>query len=162
IKQKKDYRDFYTTRETYLSPSLAALYHLPTSSDWQRYEFPADSPRAGMLTQISFLALHSHPGRSSPTLRGKALREILLCQKVPDPPGNVNFTVVQETNNPKYKTARERLTAHQTEATCAGCHKLIDPIGLSMENFDTVGSFRTMENGAPIDASGMFDGKPFN
>ena len=52
------------------------------------------------LTEVSFVALHSHPGRSSPTIRGKALREVFLCQKVPDPPGNVNFALVQDTKNP--------------------------------------------------------------
>ena len=86
------------------------------------------------------------------------MREILLCQKVPDPPGNVNFNVVQDTNNPDYKTARERLTAHRTEPTCAGCHKIMDPIGLALENFDSSGGYRATENGAPIDASGELDG----
>src|SRR5581483_3074742 len=153
IKQKKDYRDFYTTRETYLSPSLAALYHLPTSSDWQRYEFPADSPRAGMLTQISFLAGHSHPGRSSPTLRGKALREILLCQPVPRPPANVDFSIVENPNS-NYHTARDRLEAHRKNPVCAGCHKIMDPMGLALENFDGAGEYRDTERGAKIDASG--------
>jgi hypothetical protein len=60
-----------------------------------------------------------------------------------------------------HKTARERLSIHVEDATCAGCHKLTDPIGLSMENYDAVGAFRTRENGALIDASGAFDGKPY-
>jgi hypothetical protein len=80
---------------------------------------------------------------------------------VPDPPGNVNFNLVQDTNNPNFKTARQRLEAHRTEATCAGCHKIMDPVGLSMENFDTIGGFRTTENGAMIDASGELDGAKF-
>jgi hypothetical protein len=132
-----------------------------TREGWEAYEFPKDDPRAGLLTQISFLALHSHPGRSSPTLRGKALREVLLCQKVPDPPGNVNFNLVQDTKNPNLKTARERLTQHRTDPTCAGCHKLIDPMGLSLENFDSLGDYRASENGAAIDASGELDGMSF-
>jgi hypothetical protein len=110
---------------------------------------------------MSFVALHSHPGRSSPTLRGKALREVILCQKVPDPPGNVNFNIVQDTTNPLYKTVRQRLTAHRTEATCAGCHKLMDPVGLGMENFDAIGGYRAAENGAAIDPSGEIDGVTF-
>ncbi len=163
VTQKGDYRDIFTTRKTFLTRLLGSVYDVPVSveSGWEAHEYPDGDPHAGIVSEISFVALHSHPGRSSSTLRGKAVRQILLCQKVPDPPGNVNFTVVQETNNPKYKTARERLVAHRTEATCAGCHKLIDPIGLAMENFDTVGEYRTTENGAPIDASGEFDGKPF-
>ena len=165
-----DYRDLFTTRRTFLTPALGALYRVPTppkaegdSSDpgWQAFEFPDGDPRAGILMQASFVSLHSHPGRSSPTLRGKALREVILCQKVPDPPANVNFTVVQDTSNPKYRTTRERVTAHRTDPTCAGCHKLIDPMGLAMENFDSSGGYRTTENGAIIDASGELDGVQF-
>ena len=167
LTQKADYRDLFTTRKTFLTPLLGSIYRVPVPvqsgslDGWVPYEFPEGDPRAGILMQASFVALHSHPGRSSPTIRGKALREIMLCQKVPDPPGNVNFTIVQDTDNPQYKTARARLAAHTTEATCAGCHKLIDPLGLPMENFDSSGAYRTTENGAPIDASGELDGVKF-
>lgn len=167
ITQNGDYRDVFTTRRTFLIPILGSIYRVPVVAPdnlpdaWTLHEFPADSGQSGILTQVSFVGLHSHPGRSSPTLRGRALREILLCMQVPDPPGNVDFTLVQNTFNPQYKTARARLTAHATEATCAGCHKIIDPIGLSLENFDTVGDFRDMENGAKIDASGELDGVRF-
>lgn len=163
ITENGDYRDIFTTRKTFLTRLLGSIYDVPVTVDtgWEAHEYPDGDPRAGILSEISFVALHSHPGRSSSTLRGKAVRQILLCQKVPDPPGNVIFTVVQDTKNPLYKTARERLTAHRTQPTCAGCHKLIDPIGLSMENFDTVGEYRTEENGATIDASGEFDGTKF-
>jgi hypothetical protein len=166
--QKGDYRDSFTTRNTFLTPALASIYHVtiaPPDGMWNTfvpYQYPADAEQAGILTQGSFVALHSHPGRSSPTIRGKALRQILLCQKVPDPPGNVNFRVVQDTSNPQYKTARERVTAHRTEPTCAGCHKLVDPIGLAMENFDTIGGYRATENGATIDSSGELDGAKFS
>ena len=128
---------------------------------WVPYEFPKDVPQAGILTEASFVGLHSQPGRSSATVRGKALREVLLCQKVPDPPGNVNFNLVQDVNNPNFKTARQRLKAHATEATCAGCHKIMDPVGLALENFDTIGGYRSTENGAPIDATGELDGMKF-
>ncbi len=160
-----DYRDLFTTRKTFLTPLLGSIYDVPVARGapgaWQPYEFAEGDPRAGILMEASFVALHSHPGRSSPTLRGKALREVLLCQKVPDPPGNVNFAVVQDSNNPNLKTTRARLTAHRTEPTCAGCHKLMDPMGLAMENFDSSGGFRTTENGVPIDTSGELDGVKF-
>ena len=164
-----DYRDLFTTRRTFLTPLLGSVYgvQMPSTAalggldQWQPYEYPEGDPRAGILTQVSFVSLHSHPGRTSATLRGKALREILLCQKVPDPPANVNFTVVQDTENPVYKTARERMNAHRTEAVCAGCHKITDPIGLALENFDSAGGYRATENGASIDTSGEFDGKKF-
>jgi len=80
---------------------------------------------------------------------------------VPDPPGNVNFNLVQDTKNPQFRTARARLGAHATQATCVGCHKLIDPIGLGLETFDSLGEYRATENGAPIDASGELDGVKF-
>lgn len=163
INRRGDYRDIFTTRQTFVTRALGAIYHIPVSTPtgWEAFEYPAEDPRAGLLTQISFVAVHSHPGRSSPTLRGKAVRELLLCQKVPDPPGNVDFKIIQDVDNPKFKTARERLTAHRTEAMCAGCHKITDPIGLALENFDGLGQYRTSENGVAIDASGDVAGVPF-
>jgi Protein of unknown function (DUF1588)/Protein of unknown function (DUF1592)/Protein of unknown function (DUF1585)/Protein of unknown function (DUF1595)/Protein of unknown function (DUF1587) len=158
-----DYRDLFNSRKTVLTRNLGLVYRVPVEArtGWEDHEFPADDPRAGLLTQISFLALHSHPGRSSATLRGKAIRELLLCEPVPMPPANVNFAIVQDTGNPKYKTARERLSAHRTDAVCAGCHKIMDPVGLALENFDGAGQYRMTENGAPIDASGDLDGTAF-
>ena len=169
LAQRGDYRDLFTTRKTFLTRSLGALYGVAVVDDvanglparWVPYEYAEGDPRAGILTHASFVSLHSHPGRSSPTLRGKAFRETFLCQRVPDPPVNVDFTVVQNTDNPIFKTARERLTAHRTSPTCAGCHKITDPIGLALENFDSAGGYRTLENGAPIDTSGELNGKPF-
>jgi hypothetical protein len=165
-----DYRDIFTTRKTFLTQELAAIYKVPITVDtpngspekWESYEFKSDSPYAGILTQVAFTGLHSPPGRSSATVRGKAVREVLLCQKVPAPPGNVNFNLVQDTNNPNYKTARQRLTAHATEAMCTGCHKIMDPIGLALENFDGAGAYRLRENGADIDVKGTIDGIAFN
>jgi hypothetical protein len=165
--EKGDYRDLFTTRKTFLTPLLASIYRVPAvfpdgfQSTWIAYDYPKDAPEAGILTQASFVALHSQPGRSSATIRGKALREVLLCQKVPNPPGNVKFDIVQNTNDPNFKTARQRVKAHATQATCAGCHKIMDPVGLAFENFDTIGGFRTTENGADIDASGELDGVKF-
>ena len=161
ITKKKDYRDLFTTRETFISPSLARLYRIPSPKlAWVPYTFPPDSQRAGLLTQVSFLAVHSHPGRSSPTVRGKALRELLLCQRVPSPPVNVDFSLLNDPNA-SYRTARERLTAHRSNPVCAGCHQVTDPMGLALENFDGAGRYRDDEDGAEIDASGTLDGKAF-
>ena len=164
--QRGDYRDLFTTRKTFMTRELGALYGVPVAdnvpngfpSRWIPYEYPAGDPRGGLLVQAGFAALHSHPGRSSPTLRGRALRELLLCQKIPDPPNDVSFAVVQDTASAQYKTARARLDAHLTAPTCAGCHKLTDPIGLALERFDSAGGYRETENGAPIDTSGDLDG----
>ena len=160
VTKNKDYRDIFTTRETFLSPSLAALYRLPSTPGWMPYEFPEGSPRMGILTQAAFLAAHSHPGRSSPTLRGKALREILLCQPVPKPPANVDFSLL-ENPDPNVRTQRDRVAVHLKNPVCAGCHKVTDPMGLALENFDGAGQYRETEKGAKIDASGSMDGKNF-
>lgn len=163
VTQDGDYRDIFTSRKTFLTRNLGMVYRVPveTRDGWEAHVFPAGDERAGLLSQISFLSLHSHPGRSSATLRGKAIRELLLCEPVPMPPANVNFSIVQDTSNPKFKTARERLTAHRTDAVCAGCHKVMDPVGLGLETFDGAGQQRTSENGAQIDASGDLDGVSF-
>ena len=163
--RQADYRDLITTPHTFLTRSLAALYGVPLvdmtdngqPQRWLPYTYPPGDPRSGILAQSSFQALHSPSGRSSPTLRGKAVREYLLCQTVPPPPANVDFKIVQDTNNPAYKTTRARLTAHRSDPVCAGCHRITDPIGLGLENFDSSGGYRTTENGEVIDASGDFN-----
>ncbi len=169
LARKSDYRDLFTTRSTFLTPTLGIIYGMPVDADmavgtpdpWVPAEVPDNGLNAGILTHASFVALYSHPGRTSPTLRGKALREVFLCQRVPDPPGNVSFTVVQDTTNPAYKTVRERLRAHASEAMCTGCHKITDPIGLALDTSDSAAGFRTNENGAKIDAGGELDGIKF-
>lgn len=160
IRENRDYRDLYTTRDTFMSPALAVLYGVTATPGWKPYQFPEESGRAGIETHISFLAVHSHPGRSSPTLRGKALRELLLCQPVPRPPANVDFSALE---NPKseHRTQRDRVNFHLENPVCAGCHKITDPIGLSLELFDGAGIYRTVERGTPIDPSGSLDGKSF-
>jgi hypothetical protein len=134
---------------------------VPAPPGWTRYELPADDARVGLLTQIAFLAAHAHPGRSSATLRGKALRELLLCQKVPRPPPNVDFSIIEDPKSTLH-TARERLAAHRANPVCAGCHKLTDPIGLALEHFDGAGEYRATERGAAIDASGTLDGRNYS
>jgi hypothetical protein len=145
---------------------LGSLYKLPVHEaafgGWMPYTFSPSDPHAGILTLAAFLMLDpTHEGRSSPTIRGKTVRELLLCQKIPPPPGNVDFKLVQDTHNLLYRTARDRLTAHRDNPVCAGCHSITDPIGLAMENYDAIGQYRTQENDAVIDASGSFEHKPY-
>lgn len=158
-----DYRELFTSRHTVMTRALGPLYNarVDASTGWQPYEFPDDGKRAGLLSQAGLVALYSHPGRSSATLRGRAVRELLMCQPVPDPPGNVDFNVVQDTTNTELRTARERLSSHAENPVCAGCHSITDPIGLTLETYDGSGAFRRQENGANIDTSGMIDGKEF-
>ena len=162
--RKGDYRDLFTTKRTFMSSDLGAIYKVPVnrgSQGWEAYEFAPDDPRGGLLTMVGFLAQHSHPGRSSPTRRGRALREILLCQTVPDPPPNVDFSAFNEPSA-KVLTARERLSVHATVPTCRGCHSLTDPIGLALENFDGAGQWRDLDHGMAIDASGSLNKVKFS
>ena len=85
------------------------------------------------------------------------MRELLLCQPIPDPPGDVDFSVFNEPSSQQL-TARDRLKVHNSVASCAGCHRLTDDIGLSLENFDGAGQFRTTDAGQDIDPSGNLDG----
>lgn len=163
VDQDRDYRDLFTARQIAMNRLLGPVYDIPVAKQgWYIHEFPAGDPRTGLLTHASLLALHAHPGRTSPTLRGKALREILLCEKVPSPPANVNFAVVQDVNNPTLKTTRARLLAHLDDESCSTCHKITDPLGLGLEQFDGVGQFRTRENGEPIDVTGTFEASGYD
>ncbi|MEY4966583.1 MAG: hypothetical protein RL274_2166 [Pseudomonadota bacterium] len=163
LHQNGDMRDLMTTRKTLINRSLASIYGVPFSfnGEWAPYEFAPDAGRSGLLTQISMLAMFSHPGRSSPTRRGVALNEILLCEPTPTPPNNVDFSEVNDTNGP-LKTVRERLMAHANDKTCASCHNAVDPLGLSLEGFDTIGGRRERENGEMIDVSATLAGKSFS
>ena len=162
VRDDADYRDIFTTRKTFLTDSLGAFYGVKVgrTHGWAPYEFPPENPRAGLLTQASFLALYAQPGRSSPTRRGKAIREIFLCQAVPNAPPNVNFSKLEDPGK-VYRTSRERLDAHRSNPVCAGCHKITDPIGLALENFDGAGAYRTEETRTRIDASGQLDDASF-
>ena len=170
LNKDADYRDLFDSRETFLTPALAALYGVPIpirqelggKVPWVPYEYPEGHARVGLLSQVTFLSLFSHPGASSPTLRGKAVREHLLCQIIPPPPPDVDFSLVRDTDNPNFRTVRDRLAEHRSNPTCAGCHLLMDPVGLALEVFDASGVYRTTENGADIDTSGQWAGQDYN
>ena len=155
----RDYRELFTTSESFMTRRLGVVYQVPvaTASGWEPYVFGEDSGRAGLLGHISLNALHSHAGRSSATLRGKFVREVLLCQDVPAPPANIDFSIVENTTG-ELRTARERLEAHVANEACSGCHTLMDPIGLALEKYDAIGMYREEENSVPIDTSGDLDG----
>lgn len=161
-----DYRDLFTTKTTFVNRRLSALYAIPASdaavTGWDSYTFSDDDKRAGIFSLAAFLMLDpTHEGRTSPTIRGKTIRELYLCQHVPPPPPAVDFKLVQDTQNQEFKTARDRLRVHAEVPTCAGCHAITDPIGLSLENYDAIGKYRTTENDADIDAAGEFEGQHY-
>ncbi len=163
VESRGDYRDLYTLDETVMTRALGVVYRQPVASrdGWEKTPLSHSGDRLGIHSHISFLALHAHPGRSSPTLRGAAIRSVFLCQQVPDPPADVDFSAVQDASDAHMPTARDRLTAHNTQPACSGCHKVMDPVGLALENYDGLGLFRSHENGALIDASGFLDGMSY-
>lgn len=152
VHRQGDYRDLFTSNETFINRPLASVYNVPYASKaaWAKFTFPPESERSGILTDIGFLSLHSHPGTSSPTRRGIKVLEIFMCQATPQPPANVDFSQVQDSTK---GTVRERLIDHMENEGCSGCHRKTDPIGLALEHFDGLGQLRTMENGMYIDVS---------
>lgn len=162
VEKEGDYRDIFTTRDTFLDRTLAAVYKVPYlgDGDWVEYTAPEDANRDGVLTHVSFLSAFSHPGRSSPTLRGVAVNEVYLCEPTPLPPANVDFSIVNDTENVELRTVRDRLMAHSLDESCSSCHDLSDPVGLTLEHYDSIGQFRMEENGAIIDVAAEINGKP--
>jgi hypothetical protein len=154
-----DFRELFTTRVAFVNSELAQLYGLPASSQG-RVNLPADGPRAGLLGKAAFLSTYAHTDGTSPTKRGKFIRERLLCQSIPAPPPEVSTVLPEPAANAP--TMRERLKVHSEVASCAGCHRLMDPIGLSLENFDAVGRWRKDDQGHPLDVSGEVNGSDFD
>lgn len=156
-----DYRAAFLTRGTFVDRRLAAIYDVraPAREGFGRVTFPDDHPRRGLLGQLSFLGLRSHPTSTSATLRGKFIRQTVLCFDVPPPPVNVNTAIPEPTADAV--TLRDRVQIHLTAPPCASCHLQMDPIGLGFEQFDGLGRFRRTEDGATIDPSGDLDGVAF-
>ncbi|HEY3500157.1 MAG TPA: DUF1592 domain-containing protein [Polyangiaceae bacterium] len=144
----------------FVTPALAQLYGVTappgSESTPQRVDLPANQGRAGILTQAGFLSVQGHPDQTSPVLRGKFVRAMLLCDPPSPPPDDVNIMVPEVDPN---ATARERFGAHLTAGnTCNGCHSAMDPIGLAFEHFDAMGVYRELDGGKVIDVSGeIFD-----
>jgi len=152
-----DLRTLLTAPFTYGDPSLAAYYGGTVSSMQNgvaRIELPA-AQRAGLFTQAAFLATHSKEIATDPVSRGKFVRERLFCQGLPPPPADIVIAAPEITPG---TTTRQRFKQHESEPLCAGCHRLIDPVGLAFENFDAIGQWREQEQGQPIDVSGELTG----
>jgi hypothetical protein len=146
-----------TKPTAFVSGPLGQLYGLmnaPTGSTPTAVELGDAQGRSGLLTQAGFLAVQGHPDQTSPVLRGKFVRAMMLCQPPKPPPDDVdtNLPTVDEG-----ATARERFSAHAEGPTCRGCHLAMDPIGFAFENFDAMGQYRTLDNGQTIDASGVIN-----
>lgn len=153
----------FTTTKAVVNAPLAKLYGLDATgldaTTFRTVSLPADSPRVGILGKAGFLSLFANQKEGSPTLRGKFIREALMCKHIPPPPGDVTAELEEPPANMPM-TKRQRLELHRTNPTCAGCHALMDPLGLPLETFDAIGGYRTTDHGLPIDASGEVDGQP--
>ncbi|MDB4981939.1 MAG: Cellulose-binding domain protein, partial [Myxococcales bacterium] len=156
-----DYLSLYDSPTVFVNNELAKIYGLPPAAmdGFRKATLPAGSPRVGLLGAGAILASNGLPQRSSPTLRGRFVAQQLLCKVVPEPPPNVNLAALDML--PAGSSVKATLEAHRKNAACAACHALMDPVGLGLENFDSVGAYRTSENGVPIDATGVLDGMAF-
>jgi hypothetical protein len=153
-------KSLLTEPVAFVDTALAQVYGVsaPTGAGagLQLVQLPPAQGRSGFLTQAGFLSVQSHPDQTSPVLRGKFVRAMLLCQPPPAPPDDVDISLPSIDEG---ATARARMAGHLAAGTsCNGCHALMDPIGLAFENFDAMGQYRETEAGMPIDASGELTG----
>ncbi len=148
---------------TFANERLAEHYGMPgvSGTALRRVPYP-DTKRRGLLGHGSILALTSHANRTSPVLRGKWVMEVLLGSPPPPPPPDVpELEATDDIAGGKALTVRERLEEHRANPACTSCHRVIDPIGLALENFDVTGRWRVRDNGEPVDAGGeLYDGTP--
>jgi mono/diheme cytochrome c family protein len=163
IRENRSVLDLLRANYTFVNERLAKHYGIPNiyGSRFRRIEFGEDGPRGGLLRQGSILLVTSYPTRTSPVIRGKWILDNLLGVPPPPPPADVPALEAVKTAK-KTMTVRERLSEHRKNPSCSGCHKLMDPVGFALENYDAVGRWRTVDAGEPVDASGsLFDGSEF-
>jgi len=138
----RNFMEAFTANYGFVNSNLAAVYKVPVPvHEYDRVEFPPEQQRSGLLGQALFLTLTSKLEDTAPTGRGLFVREQFLCQHVPPPPPGVD-TNLPVLDQARPLTNRERLAAHTTNKSCAGCHTLIDPIGFGLEKFDAIGMYR--------------------
>jgi hypothetical protein len=148
---------------TFVNERLARHYGIPNirGDYFRRISLDANSPRRGLLGQGSILTVTSIANRTSPVLRGKWVLQNILGTPPPVPPPNVEINLDPDPKATKASSLRERLEAHRVQPVCASCHKIMDPIGFSLENFDLIGKWRDVDGGVPINSSGVLvDGTP--
>jgi hypothetical protein len=150
---------------TFVDERLAKHYGMPNihGSYFRRVDLPAGSPRRGLLGQGSILTVTSVATRTSPVTRGRWILENLLGTPAPIPPPGVDTNLEKNPEEVKNTSLRHRLELHRTNPTCASCHKIMDPIGFALENFDLVGTWRDVDGKSTVDASGqLVDGTTLN
>jgi hypothetical protein len=163
LRENRNVVDLLSANYTFLNERLAKHYGVPNVYDsyFRRVTFDANSARGGLLGQGSILTLTSYADRTSPVIRGKWILSNIVGSPPPSPPPNVP-PLKDNAAAGKVLTMRERMAAHRANQLCAGCHRLMDPVGFSLENYDAIGRWRTTEQEARIDASGSLpDGSQF-
>jgi mono/diheme cytochrome c family protein len=162
LREDRSVIDLLRADYTFVNERLAKHYGIPNvyGSRFRRITLDAASWRGGLLRQGSVLTVTSYATRTSPVIRGKWVLENILG--VPPPPPPPNVPALKDNTVDGSLSGRKRLAEHRRNTVCAGCHNLIDPVGLSLEKFDAVGRRRTVEDGTPVDASGgLPDGSTF-
>ena len=160
VKEDRNVLDLLRANYTFVNERLAKHYGIPNvyGSRFRRVTLGEDSVRGGLLGQGSILTVTSYANRTSPVLRGKWILENIIGTPPPPPPSNV--PPLKDNNaGGKALSMRERMAQHRVNPACSGCHQLMDPAGLSMENFDAIGRWRTRtEAGTAVDSSGGLPG----
>lgn len=151
------------SNETFVNRDVAPVYGLPAlpGPAYAKTTLPDSAKRHGFFTHTAFLIANSTPVDTQPMLRGRTIRENLLCQHIPDPPADLMAQLPPLEPGQK-QTKRERLAVHREDPFCASCHDPIDPPGLALENYDAAGFHRETEDGLKIDASGDLDDTRFD
>ena len=155
VREDRNVVDLLNADYTFVDERLAAHYgmHGVHGSQFRRVAIEDDA-RRGLLGQSSFLLVTSVANRTSPVARGKWILENILDSPAPLPPPNVPPLKGDE-GTPQPTSLRQRMEEHRKNPTCAACHKIMDPIGFSLDNFDLIGTWRTADSGEPIDATGQ-------
>ncbi|HET7373604.1 MAG TPA: DUF1592 domain-containing protein, partial [Gemmatimonadaceae bacterium] len=160
VRENRSVLDLITADYTFVNDRLARHYGIPnvTGPDFRRVALP--DPRRGLLTHGSILLLTSVADRTSPVQRGKWVLQVLLGSPPPPPPPNVpTLEDTASASAGRLLSVRERMEQHRSNPSCMSCHRVIDPIGLALENFDVVGRYRMKDNGVPVDSTGqLYDG----
>ena len=160
LREDRSVLDLLRADYTYLNERLAKHYGVPHvyGSRFRRVEFGEGGTRGGLLRQGSILLATSYATRTSPVIRGKWVLDNILGLPPPPPPPNVPELEDTGTGT-RARSMKERMSAHRENPACASCHKLMDPVGFALENFDAVGRWRAADGGTPIDAAAtLFDG----
>jgi len=158
VREDRSFLEILTADYTFINERLARHYEIPavTGTEFRKVYYP-DDLRRGLLGHGSVLALTSHANRTSPVLRGKWVMEVLLGSPPPPPPPNVpDLEATDAAEDGRFKTTRERIEEHRSNPACRSCHRMMDPIGLALDNFDVTGKWRIKEQGVLLDTRGDF------